>query len=66
MAEKEVKNAMKVLEDAKCLEQQGQAFYAEAANHAVQPNYSGVSIASNSTSNLSVELGGIGPPPPSP
>ena len=31
MAEVHVKNAMNVLEDAKCLEQQGQAFYKEAA-----------------------------------
>ena len=37
MAEKEVKNAMKVLEDAKCLEQQGQAFYAEATKKIKNP-----------------------------
>lgn len=31
MAQSEVKNAMKVLEEAKCLEQQGQTFYRQAA-----------------------------------
>jgi len=37
MAEKEVKNAMQVLEDAKCLEQQGQAFYSQAAKRIKNP-----------------------------
>ena len=33
---------------------------------AVEPVYSGAPISSNSTSKVSVEFGGIGPPPPAP
>jgi rubrerythrin len=37
MAEMDVKNAMNVLEEAKCLEQQGQVFYREAAKKVKNP-----------------------------